>query len=46
MVWPEMVGHGWVSHRRRGEGEVEEKKKKKKRPGACVREKLGVLFSF
>jgi hypothetical protein len=29
MVWPEMVGHGWVSHRRRGEGEEEEKEKEK-----------------
>ena len=62
MVWPEMVGHDWVSsHRRgqgeeekrrrkksgvRGEGEEEEKKKKRKKPGACVREKLSVLFSF
>jgi hypothetical protein len=29
MVWPEMVGHGWVNRRRRGEGEEEEKKKDK-----------------
>jgi hypothetical protein len=40
MIWPEMVGHGWVSRRWRSEGEEEEKKKKK--PGACI----GVLFSF
>jgi hypothetical protein len=31
MVWPEMVGHGWVSRRRRGEGGEEEKNQGKKR---------------
>jgi hypothetical protein len=35
----------WVTARSAVTGEVREKKKKKK-PGACVREKLGVLFSF
>jgi hypothetical protein len=29
MVWPKMVGHGWVSRCRRGEGEEEKKKKTK-----------------
>jgi hypothetical protein len=27
MVWLEMVGHRWVSRRRKGEGEEEEEKK-------------------
>jgi hypothetical protein len=39
MVWPEMVGHSWVSRRRRGEGGEEVKKKKKKKTrGRSVRE--------
>jgi hypothetical protein len=36
MVWLEMVGHGWVNRRRRGEGEEEEKKQKLGEE-ACVR---------
>jgi hypothetical protein len=38
MVWPEMVGHGWVSCRRRGEVGEEEKEEEKKTRGRSMRE--------